>query len=80
MMVERILGVTRRGGQVLLDPALPSGWEGCEVILREGGVEWRIEIERGAVVGEGGMVVDGVVVERPWVVGRGGGRLRLKLP
>ncbi|MBV2142270.1 DUF3131 domain-containing protein [Falsochrobactrum sp. TDYN1] len=45
---EGILGVTRRGDRLHLDPALPPEWDGYEASLRFGDALYRVKIITGA--------------------------------
>ncbi|WP_106394980.1 GH36-type glycosyl hydrolase domain-containing protein [Enhygromyxa salina] len=63
LAVERILGVRRENGRVTLAPALPAGWPGFELVLREGEGEYRVQVVRLRRGVDGVAVVDGV--ERP---------------
>ncbi|OLP53975.1 protein ndvB [Rhizobium rhizosphaerae] len=44
--VEGILGVTRQGGRLVVDPAIPDHWEGFAITLMVEGRARRIEVRR----------------------------------
>ncbi len=45
---EGILGVTKRGDRLHLDPVLPPDWDGCELELRFGEALYRVTVTAGA--------------------------------
>jgi cyclic beta-1,2-glucan synthetase len=42
---EAILGIRRRGGELLVDPCIPRAWPGFEAVVRLDGVEATIRVE-----------------------------------
>jgi cyclic beta-1,2-glucan synthetase len=50
LIIERLVGLHREAGRLTLSPdALPPGWPGCELVIREDEGELRVRIERRAV-------------------------------
>jgi cyclic beta-1,2-glucan synthetase len=43
--IEAILGLTRRGGALHIDPCIPKAWAGYEIVFRPGRSEYRIVVE-----------------------------------
>jgi cyclic beta-1,2-glucan synthetase len=44
--VEAILGIRRKGDEIIVDPALPPEWPGYAAVLKLDGQEYRIEVSR----------------------------------
>ncbi len=66
--VESILGLRLRGGMLHLDPCIPHGWPGFEIVLRHGSARYRIEVGNpdGVARGIATATLDGrVVTTRP---------------
>ncbi|MFC0244887.1 GH36-type glycosyl hydrolase domain-containing protein [Falsochrobactrum ovis] len=59
---EGILGITRRGDRLHLDPALPPHWDGFEASLRFGDALYHIKVETGAQAKS--IVLDGRKLEK----------------
>jgi cellobiose phosphorylase len=57
LIVESLLGITRHGAWLHVEPCLPSGWTPATVRYRHGGTTWEIVI---AAAAEARMLVDGV--------------------
>ena len=51
--VERILGIRRLGGGLVVDPCIPSAWPGFEVSMRHGDTVHRIRVENPEGVSRG---------------------------
>ncbi|MCL4745020.1 MAG: phosphorylase [Burkholderiaceae bacterium] len=64
--VESVLGLTRRGEVLHIDPCIPPGWPGFEIRYRHGSASYRIRVEnpRGVTQGVARMDLDGVRLER----------------
>ncbi len=65
--VEGILGLQRAGAGLIIEPHIPAGWPGYEVIYRFGNATYHICARRGSardVDGAPGMMVDGETVPR----------------
>ena len=82
--VERLLGLTRRGGGLDIAPVLPPSWPGFSVTYTHGSSRYLIEVER-ASDGDArqGLVLDGSPVEGTTIPLRDDGRtrtVRLTLP
>jgi cyclic beta-1,2-glucan synthetase len=62
--IEAILGITIRRGALHIDPCIPRGWRGYEVIFAPPGARYRIEVENPHGVSRGVVRVelDGVEV------------------
>jgi cyclic beta-1,2-glucan synthetase len=60
--VEEILGLTRRGGGLHIEPCIPSHWPRYEMVFKSGRAEYRISVENPAGVNRGvvRLEVDGV--------------------
>ena len=43
--IEAILGITVRRGALHIDPCIPRGWRGYEVVFAPPGARYRIEVE-----------------------------------
>ncbi|HMA29663.1 MAG TPA: response regulator [Thermoanaerobaculia bacterium] len=58
---ESLLGVHRRGSELLLDPRIPTTWPSYSVSLRVGRTRWKIRIENpeGKTGGVRGLRIDG---------------------
>lgn len=64
--VEGILGVRRLDGRIALEPAIPSGWPGYELVVRDGGTTHHVVVKNGgsgARIAE--FIVDGVSCPLP---------------
>jgi cyclic beta-1,2-glucan synthetase len=63
--VENLLGVTRHGDSLALDPCIPKGWPGFSITLRHGKARYEITVENpnGAGRGIASAVLDGTNVE-----------------
>ena len=57
LVVESLLGITRHGAWLHVEPCLPAGWAPATVRYRHGGTTWVIVIAAGAAAR---MVIDGV--------------------
>ncbi|HJR60006.1 MAG TPA: glucoamylase family protein [Vicinamibacterales bacterium] len=59
--IEAILGVTLRAGRLHIDPCIPRGWPGFEVLFTAGGAKYRITVENPNGVSRGvkAMELDG---------------------
>jgi cyclic beta-1,2-glucan synthetase len=44
--VERLLGVRRVEGRILLSPTLPSEWPWCRLVLRDGASVYRVRVDK----------------------------------
>ncbi len=60
--LESLLGFTRRGDRLVIDPRVPDGWELFEIDYRHGTTRYAIRVESPARVGREGALttVDGV--------------------
>jgi cyclic beta-1,2-glucan synthetase len=60
--VEAILGLTRRGGGLHIDPCIPTTWAGYEMVFKPGRSEYRIVVEnpQGVSRGVARLDVDGI--------------------
>ncbi len=47
VVLEELLGVRARGGELSVTPRLPESWNGFRLTLRAGGADWEIEAQRG---------------------------------
>ncbi|MGI8843338.1 MAG: GH36-type glycosyl hydrolase domain-containing protein, partial [Gemmatimonadaceae bacterium] len=68
--LEAILGFTKRGDTLIIDPCVPSGWPGYEIAYRHGKTTYAIKVEDPAgVMREGASVMlDGRLLDPPAVV------------
>ena len=57
--VEGILGISRRGGRLLVEPALPGTWEGFEATLTLDGTQVHIVVSRDGEEGTPKVTVNG---------------------
>jgi cyclic beta-1,2-glucan synthetase len=57
--VEAILGIRRKGDEIIIDPALPSTWGGYSASLKLSGEIYRIQVSRGAGDAEVAVEVNG---------------------
>ena len=59
--MEAILGIRLVGSTLQVDPCVPSGWPGFEVVYRHGTASYRIRVENPAGVERGvrSVTVDG---------------------
>lgn len=62
LILETLLGVTRSGERLSLQPRMPDEWPGYTVSYRYGGSTYEIEVRRVAAGGAGGLTVDGVAL------------------
>jgi cyclic beta-1,2-glucan synthetase len=60
LIVESLLGVTRHGAWLHVEPCLPAGWAPATVSYRHGGTSWEIVIAAGPAAR---MLLDGVLRE-----------------
>ena len=62
--LEHILGVTREGDSLRINPCVPKGWREFSVIMRLSGSEYRIEVENpeGVNTGVQSITLDGDTV------------------
>ena len=51
--LEAILGITRAGSSLLIDPAIPPAWPGFRVVYRYGAARYTIQVDNAAGVGHG---------------------------
>lgn len=68
--IERILGLRRVAGGLLIEPCLPPGWPGYEASYRYGATTYAIRVSKCLAPGEGGvetMTVDGREVQGRFV-------------
>lgn len=75
--LESILGFTREGDRLRIDPCIPRDWPGFEIVYRHGQSEYAISVENPGGVSRGvvSVDVDGVRVEDGWIaLDAGGGR------
>ncbi len=80
--LEGILGITRRGDRLIVDPCLPTSWPSCSVVWTSGSTEWEIVIENpaGRSRGVAFMELDGRPVAADAITWRDdGGRHRLRV-
>jgi cyclic beta-1,2-glucan synthetase len=66
--IESILGLQLQGDVLHLDPCIPAGWPGFEIMLRHGSARYAIEVENPDRAGRGidFATVDGtVLLDRP---------------
>jgi cyclic beta-1,2-glucan synthetase len=56
--VEGILGLSRRGGALHIDPCIPKAWAGYEMTYRAGRSEYRIVVENPKGVNRGVTHID----------------------
>jgi cyclic beta-1,2-glucan synthetase len=63
--LEAILGLSLRGGSLLIDPCIPRSWRQYEIVYRSPGAEYHITVENPGGVSRGvkRLEIDGV--ERP---------------
>jgi cyclic beta-1,2-glucan synthetase len=63
--LEWILGLSKRGSALCIDPCIPRSWKGFEITYRHGGTVYRITIENpnGVCRGVSQVSVDGEVVQ-----------------
>ena len=57
--VEAILGIRRKGDEIIIDPALPSTWGGYSATLKLSGEIYRVQVSRGAGDAEVAVEVNG---------------------
>jgi len=59
--IESILGITRRGATLRVDPCIPAAWPGFSAVLTLEGMRWEIVVENpgGACRGVGSAMLDG---------------------
>lgn len=59
--IEGLLGIRRAGQKLLVDPTIPSSWDGFTVTYRLGETVYRVEVRNPQHVGHGvqGLTVDG---------------------
>lgn len=67
--LESILGFTKRGSRVRIDPCVPHWWKGFVIEYRVGGTLYRIEVENPDTVSRGvaRVELDGAVIEDGWI-------------
>jgi len=67
--LEAILGIRLQGGGVRIDPCIPPDWPSYQVELQRGASLYRFRIENPDGVSRGvvKVVLDGKVLEEPWV-------------
>ncbi|MFZ1413509.1 MAG: glucoamylase family protein [Defluviicoccus sp.] len=66
--VESILGLRLQGEILCLDPCIPDGWPGFEIVLRRGSTRYEITVENPDGVGRGiafAAIDDKAITERP---------------
>ena len=51
--IEAILGLTRRGGALHIDPCIPKTWPRYEMVFKTGRTEYRIVVENPSGVNRG---------------------------
>ena len=63
--MESLLGLSRHGDDLALDPCIPKAWPGFDITLRHGAARYEITVENphGAGRGIASAVLDGVTVE-----------------
>ncbi|MBS3649526.1 DUF3131 domain-containing protein [Pseudaminobacter sp. 19-2017] len=61
--VEAILGIRRKGDEIIVDPALPPEWPGYAAVLKLDGQEYRIEVSRSHESGKNFVSVNGNKLE-----------------
>jgi cellobiose phosphorylase len=63
--VEAILGFTKRGDSLSLDPRVPAGWDGFAITYRYGRSTYEIAVERPAAARRGSqdITLDGQPIE-----------------
>ncbi|MDQ6435009.1 glucoamylase family protein [Mesorhizobium sp. LHD-90] len=57
--VEGILGITRKGDEVLVEPAIPDAWDGFSATLTVAGKRYEIKVSREAGTGKVNVQVNG---------------------
>ena len=57
--VESILGIRKEGNRLLVEPALPSHWNGYQVVLRLSDAVYRIRVVREKGLDEAAIEIDG---------------------
>jgi cyclic beta-1,2-glucan synthetase len=62
LMLESLLGITRRGDHLHIKPCLPADWPGCSIEYRFGETLYRIDVQQ-AHATSGSILLDGVQVE-----------------
>ena len=61
--LEAILGFTKRGDTLRIDPRIPAEWNRFSISYRFGAATYEIEVSRSGDGGEAGVSVDGVAVK-----------------
>ena len=63
--IENIIGLQRRGAELLIDPCVPKAWLGFEVSLRFGTVRYKLTFEnpQGVERGISYSNLDGEIIE-----------------
>ena len=61
--LEAILGFTKRGNTLTIEPKIPAAWPGFSIEYRFGGSRYTIEARRGPAGKRGEVAVDGRVVD-----------------
>jgi cyclic beta-1,2-glucan synthetase len=80
LSVEGILGLTRRGGALHVDPCLPPTWPGFEARVRTGLLSVHVVVHNGgAGRGVTRVSLDGQPIERAVVALEGSGERRLEV-
>jgi cyclic beta-1,2-glucan synthetase len=67
--LEAVLGFTKRGDRLRLDPRVPAAWPAFELEYRHGRAVYQVRVERphAARAGSQAVVLDGRAVEGEWI-------------
>ena len=67
--LEAVLGFTKRGNRLLLDPRVPAAWPEFRLEYRHGGAVYDVVVERphAARVGAQEVLVDGRTLQGEWI-------------
>jgi cyclic beta-1,2-glucan synthetase len=66
--IETILGLRRKGGDLMIDPCIPRAWPGFDITLRHGKAQYDIHVDNPDRTGRGVVFAaldDIVIEERP---------------
>jgi cyclic beta-1,2-glucan synthetase len=62
LIVESLLGLTRRGNRLLVRPLLPREWKTCEIHYRFGASTYDISCRQAESAGAAGVTLDGIAL------------------
>jgi cyclic beta-1,2-glucan synthetase len=63
--VEGILGIRLKGGQLFVNPSLPSNWDGFAAEIERDGSKYRISVSKASNAGGYSVSIDGSEVANP---------------